>query len=190
MSAVRRIAVALPAILWAVVRLVTSRASPAGRSGPPAEPAPLEPQAVAPGGAVRVARIVLIGLGAVLIGIAGGLLVAQVPSRQWLGLAIWLGAAIVLHDGIFAPLVLVGSRVLRRAGRRLSWAAVAVVQIALVVGAALTFVAFPGIRAQQLGARNPTILVFDYAVNLGLAWAVLGAVTAVVVVLLARRRAR
>jgi hypothetical protein len=143
-----------------------------------------------PSPAVRVARIALVALGVVLLGVAGGALVAGVPARQWGGILLWLAGAVVLHDAVFAPLVLVGSRVLRRIGRRVSWAQVAVVQVALVVGGALTAVAFPGIRSQRLGARNPTVLVFDYALQLGLAWLALGLVTAAVVLVLGLRRRR
>jgi hypothetical protein len=143
-----------------------------------------------PSRSIRVARIVLIAVGAVLVGVAAGALVAGVPVGQWTGILAWLVGAVVLHDAVFAPLVLVGSRVLRRIGARVSWLQIGVVQVALVIGAALTLIAVPGIRAQQLGARNPTILVFDYGLQIGLAWAALGAVTAVVVLAIGLRRRR
>jgi hypothetical protein len=141
-------------------------------------------------GPVRVARLVLIAVGVLLLGVAGGTLVAGVPVGQWPAILLWLAGAVVLHDAVFAPLVLVGSRLLRRAGARVSWPQVAVVQVALVVGAALTLVAIPGIRAQQLGARNPSVLVFPYALHLALAWLAVGVVTAVVVLVIALRRRR
>ena len=135
-----------------------------------------------PSTAVRVARVALVAVGVVLLAVAAAALVAGVPVRQWGGILLWLAGAVVLHDAVFAPLVLVGSRLLRRLGGRVSWLQIAVVQVALVVGAGLTAVAFPGIRAQQLGARNPSVLVFDYGLELALAWAVIGALTALVVV--------
>jgi len=138
--------------------------------------------------AVRVARIALVAVGVVLLGVAAFALVAGVPARQWGGILLWLAGAVVLHDAVFAPLVLLGTRLLRRIGRRTSWAAVAVVQVALVIGAALTAIAFPGIRSQQLGARNSSVLVFDYGLQLALAWLALGVATAVVVLVLSRRR--
>ena len=139
---------------------------------------------------VRAARAVLIAVGVVLTGVGAAVFVAGVPVRQWLGVLLWLAGAVVLHDAVFAPLVLLGTRLLRRAGGRLSWAGVAAVQVALVVGGALTLIAFPGIRSQQLGARNPSVLVFPYGLHLALAWAAIGVVTAVVVVALGLRRAR
>lgn len=140
--------------------------------------------------AVRVARVLLIALGAVLLGVAAGALVAGVPARQWLGILLWLAVAVVLHDAVFAPLVLVGTRLLRRVGARVSWVQVAVVQVALVVGGALTLVAFPGIRSQALGARNPSVLVFPYALHLGLIWAAIAVLTAATVLIIGLRRRR
>lgn len=143
---------------------------------------------------IKVARAILIAFGALLLGVAGAALVAGVPPQQWLGILLWLASAVVLHDAVFAPLVLVGTRLLRRVGARVSWLPIAVVQSALVVGAALTLVAFPGIRSQQVGARSPSVLVFDYATQLGLIWAALGVGTTLLLVGMAmvgrRRRTR
>ena len=139
---------------------------------------------------MRAARIVLVGLGAVLVGVGGGSLVAGVPPRQWLGILLWMGGAVVLHDAVFAPLVLVGSRILRRIGARVSWVQVAIVQVALVVGAALTLIAVPGIASQGLGARNPSVLVFAYAPTLAIAWGAIGVLTAALVVGIGFRRRR
>jgi hypothetical protein len=144
----------------------------------------------APPATVRIARVLLVTVGAVLLGVAAAALVAGVPVRQWTGILLWLAGAVVLHDAVFAPLVLVGSRLLRRLGRRVAWSQIAVVQVALVVGAGLTAVAFPGIRAQQLGARNPSVLVFDYGLQLALAWGVIGVLTALIVIGVGLRRRR
>lgn len=181
MSAALRLVLAVPA---ALVGLLRPASLPARSPISPPEVVEVAPQ---PARGVRIGRLVAIGLGVLLIGVAGGLLTVQVRPQQWPGIVLWLAGAIVLHDGVFAPLVWVGSRVLRRVGARFSWAAVAVVQVALVVGGAITFVAFPGIRALQLGARNPTVLVFDYALHLGIAWLVLGVLTAVIVVAVSLR---
>jgi hypothetical protein len=145
---------------------------------------------VTPARPVRIARIVLIGVGAVLVGVGGGALVAGVPPRQWIGILLWMAGAIVLHDAVFAPLVLIGSRLLRRIGARVSWVQVAVVQVALVVGAALTLIAIPGIAAQRIGARSTSVLVFAYAPTLAVAWAAIGLLTALIVLAIGLRRRR
>jgi hypothetical protein len=137
---------------------------------------------------MRAARIALVVLGGLLLVVAAVALVAGVPVRQWPGILLWLACAVVLHDAVFAPLVLVGTRLLRRAGRRATWARLAVVQVALVVGAALTLVAFPGIRAQAIGARNPSVLVFPYGLHLALLWGGIAVVTAAAVLLIGVRR--
>lgn len=142
----------------------------------------------APSRPIRVARAVLIGVGVLLVGVAGGAFVTGVPIGQWGGVLLWLAGAVVLHDAVFAPLVLVGTRLLRRVGGRVSWRRIAVVQVAVVIGAALSLIALPGIRAQQLGARNPSVLVFDYGLQLALAWLALGVVTAIVELAMGRRR--
>lgn len=140
--------------------------------------------------AVRVARVAFIALGTVLVGVAVAALVAGVPFGQWGAILIWLVCAVLLHDAVFAPLVLVGSRLLHRIGARVSWAQIGVVQVALVIGGAITLVAFPGIRSQSLGTRNPTVLVFPYALHLAVAWAAIGVVTAAVVLVIGARRRR
>jgi len=116
-----------------------------------------------------------IGLGVVgVLGIVAGvvLVVPEVsrPSRA-IGLLVWLAVAVLLHDAVLAPIVVAASIVARRAGRRVGWGAVAIVQVGVVAGLVVTLVALPAIRKQALGVRNPTVLPQDYVVNLGLVWA-------------------
>lgn len=143
-----------------------------------------------PSAAVRRARRLLVGGGVVLLVVAAWLLTVEVSARQWPGILLWLAGAVVLHDAVFAPLVLAGTRLLRRIGRRTSWAAVAVVQVALVIGGAITAIAVPGIRSQQLGAQNPSVLVFPYALHLAVAWAALAVLTAGIVLAISFRHRR
>lgn len=186
MSAVTRVLVAFAALPAA---LADRAQSAADRPAPAAAPADAG-SAPAPARAVRVGRAVLIGLGVLLIAVALGTLVAGVPLGQWSGIGIWLVVALLLHDGLLAPLLLVGARLLRRGSARLPWGALAAVQVAVSVGFCVTLLAIPGIRAQQLGARNPTVLVFDYAAHLAAAWAVVGVAVAAAIVLGRVRRSR
>ena len=119
---------------------------------------------------MRVARTVLI-----LIGTAGllfGLYVLfdTVRITRLPGVALWIGAAIVLHDAVVAPLVFFGGLLLRRAGRRVAGTIVLVVQGAIVVGSIMTLIVVPAMVAQGLTPNNPSILPLDYGRNLALFW--------------------
>jgi hypothetical protein len=125
---------------------------------------------------MRAARGILIALGLALMGVAGLVLLADVPPERYLGIAVWVGAAIVVHDGVVAPITVAAglgaARALDRVGRR----GIAVAQGALFVGATLTAIALPAIIASARGNANPTVLVGSYAFSLVVVWAVLIAV--------------
>ena len=139
---------------------------------------------------MRLARTVLI-----LIGTAGllfGLFVlfdtVSVPRLP--GVALWIGAAIVLHDAVLAPLVFFSGILLRRAGRRVTGTIVLVVQGAIVVGSIMTLVVVPAIVAQSLTPNNPSILPLDYGRNLALFWVAVALVATVWSALLYARSRR
>ena len=137
---------------------------------------------------LRAARAVLIGLGAAVIAVGGAFLVLGVPLGQWGSILLWLAGAVVLHDAVLSPLLLVLLHVLRRVGRRTAaWALVAV-QIALVTGGALALLAVPALRAQALGARNPSVLLLPYAGSLVVAEGIVLVIVAIALV--AGRRVR
>jgi hypothetical protein len=129
---------------------------------------------------MRAARIVLIALG--ILGLAWGayVLVDTVALRRLPGVALWIGAAIVLHDAVIAPLVFGLGVLTRRAGHRVIGGIIVTVQAVIVLGSLMTLIVVPAIVAQGLGPKNPTILPLDYAVNLGLFWLVLAAAGAAV----------
>ncbi|HEV7624317.1 MAG TPA: hypothetical protein VGO26_09280 [Amnibacterium sp.] len=135
---------------------------------------------------MRAARIALVAVGVAGLVVGAALLVTTVRPSGVVGLGVWLVAALVLHDGILAPAAFVGNRVLRGAGARIPPVVLAVLQGAVVVGVVLTLMVLPEIRAKQLGARNPTVLPFDYGLRLGLLWLVLAALTATICVVLLR----
>jgi hypothetical protein len=146
------------------------------------------PRPVAP--AVRAWRAVLVALGAAGLLVGAWLLVTTVTPRGLLGLAVWLAAAVVLHDAILSPVLFGVGWMVRLGGRRVPLAALAVVQGAVVVGAIGSLLLLPAIRAKQIRVRNPTVLPFDYVANLAGMWAVLGVLTilGVGLVLILQRR--
>ncbi|MDY7526704.1 MULTISPECIES: hypothetical protein [unclassified Cryobacterium] len=132
------------------------------------------------GPALRVTRIVLITLG--LAGLAWGayVLFDSVKPARIPGIAIWMGAAIVLHDGVISPLVFFCGILLRRAGHRISGTVILVVQGAIVVGSVMSLIVVPLLIAQSRGTGNPTVLPLDYGVNFAVFWAAVAVVTAAV----------
>ncbi|WP_353815281.1 hypothetical protein [Agromyces sp. SYSU T00266] len=128
---------------------------------------------------MRAARIAVIGVGLGLAAFGGFLVLTEISPSRWLGIMVWVGAAILLHDGVVAPVVVAvglgAARVRARVGDR----GVAVAQGALVVGAVLTAITVPALVASTLGTPNPTILVGSYGIALAVIWAVLLAVAAI-----------
>ncbi|MFE0632210.1 hypothetical protein ACFW3D_35330 [Streptomyces sp. NPDC058864] len=116
-------------------------------------------------------------VGLVLAGVGGYLLVG---AGDVTGVLIRLGGAVVLHDALIAPLVLlIGSTLVRGAAR-------GPVRGALLVGGALTAVALPVLLRPGKPA-NPSVLPLDYPRN----WLVTLLAAAVVAALLpAVRRTR
>ncbi|MRX44067.1 hypothetical protein [Agromyces kandeliae] len=128
---------------------------------------------------MRAARTALVGVGLGLAAFGAFLVLTEIAPSRWLGIAVWVGAAILLHDGVVAPVVVAvglgAARVRTRVGDR----GVAVAQAALVVGAILTAITVPALVASMIGNPNPTILVGSYGVALAVIWAVLLAVAGI-----------
>ncbi|KOG12491.1 hypothetical protein ADK34_32175 [Streptomyces viridochromogenes] len=120
-------------------------------------------------GPVSAVRYALGVLGLLLIGIGGRHLASQPDPYDVL---VWLGGALVLHDGVLAPLVLaVGLLVAAVPARR-------VVRGALVTGGALVLVTLPLLLRPGV-PPNPSALPLPYARNLLLLLAVVTGVTVV-----------
>lgn len=130
---------------------------------------------------MRTARGILIAVGLGLLGVGAVLLLTEVAPPRWPGVAVWVGAAILLHDGVVAPVVVAfglgAARVRDRL--RLGTRGIAVAQGALLVGAILTAITIPALIASTLGNPNPTILVGAYGAALAAIWVVLAAVAAI-----------
>jgi hypothetical protein len=135
-------------------------------------------------------RIAIAALGVVCIGVGVLALVQTVRPTQWLDIAIWLGAALVLHDGVLVPLETALVLGLKAVGRRLPTSALLVIEGGFALGAILTLVVVPEIHAQQLGPKNTTILQGDYALALAIVWIVIAVVVAAGVAALTLRAGR
>ncbi|MFI5797744.1 hypothetical protein [Streptomyces sp. NPDC051677] len=124
----------------------------------------------------------------VLIG-AGGLALMGVGVSLLLGVRdltdvlIWLGGAVVLHDALIAPLVLLVGLAVVRGGVR------GPVRGGLLVAGALTAVALPVLL--RPGPRaNPSVLPLDYSRNWLLLLAAVATVTALALAVRAYGRGR
>jgi hypothetical protein len=115
---------------------------------------------------MRTARIVLVVLGVLVLALGAYTLVTTVRPNRIGGLATWLLGAVVLHDAILSPFVVLVGLGLRRAGRALRPWVLVVVQTAIVLGSVLALVVLPEIAAKHHGAKNPTVVPFDYGVRL------------------------
>ncbi len=86
----------------------------------------------------------------------------------------WLGGAVVVHDGFVAPLVIAVGALAAAAGLRLR----GVPRAALIVAGSLTVIALPPLLRPGRVA-NPTVLPFDYLRNWLLAMAAVALLTVV-----------
>jgi hypothetical protein len=118
------------------------------------------------------------GLAAVGYALFG--LLTNIPPAQLVGVAAWLAAALLVHDGVLVPLTTLAGGGLSRLTHGLRPVQQGIVRGALLVGAVVTLVAAPLIRAQQVlqpagpgSGANDTVLQRDYGQALGLFWLVL-----------------
>jgi hypothetical protein len=138
------------------------------------------PQAAGRG--VRLTRALLVVLGVALIGLGGYVLTETVSPTRYTGLLVWLIGSVIVHDAILAPLVVVAALAVRRTGRRVPAAVIALVQSAVVVGVVMSMIVVPEIVAKAKGPKNDTVLPFDYAGRLSVMWLVIVVLTALAVV--------
>ncbi len=120
-------------------------------------------------------RIALAVPGIALLAFGVFRLLTELEGGDLLALALWLGAAVALHDGLVAPVTvgtgLLLTRVPPRPRRYL--------QGALLVGALITVIAIPLIGREDTQPRSKAILLRDYAGNLTLLLALTAAVALV-----------
>lgn len=145
---------------------------------------------VTPMTAVRRWQIGLIVGGIAVLGIGGITMLNDVAPENYLGILIWFAGALILHDGIAAMAVFGASVVLRKAGRRIPFAVLAILQGALVIAAIFTAIVVPAVIKQSIGTANPTILPLNYGLNLVLFYAALAVLTALTMGIYLAVRAR
>ena len=119
-----------------------------------------------PSRGTTVVRAILIAGGVGLLGLGGLVLLLDVNPARYLGIALWFAGAIIVHDALIAPGVVVAGIVLRRLGRKLPGVVLAIIQGAIVVLAIVTAIVVPEILKKEIGSANPTILPLDYLSNL------------------------
>ncbi|WP_329406215.1 hypothetical protein OG802_01075 [Streptomyces sp. NBC_00704] len=104
---------------------------------------------------MKALRVLLGAVGVALMGV-GAFQLTDV--RDPVGVLVWLGGAVLLHDAVIAPLLLlVGFVLVRRRAR-------GPVRGALLVAGALTAVALP-VLLRPGRTANPSVLPLDYPRN-------------------------
>ncbi|WP_155848622.1 hypothetical protein [Arthrobacter sp. 35W] len=146
------------------------------------------PPATAERGTMWWVRAALGASGTAALGYAVFGFLVHVPLVQLLGLAAWLAAALVVHDGVLVPLTTLAGGGLSRLTYGLRPLQQWIVRASLLIGALMTLVAAPLIRAQQVlqpdgpeSGPNDTVLQGGYAQALGIFWLVLVVAAAVAV---------
>jgi hypothetical protein len=137
----------------------------------------------------RVVRGVLLLGGLALLGFGvQGFLTEPYLDGQRIGVLLWAAGGIVLHDGVWVPLVLlVGALLVRAVPERVRGA----VLVGLLTAAALTVVGLPAAIRENDHNGNATLLPLPYLRNWLLLLGVVGvAVLIAVVFLLLRTRPR
>ncbi|WP_329400574.1 hypothetical protein OHA45_01550 [Streptomyces lydicus] len=129
---------------------------------------------------MSVTRLLTGVAGLALMGVGASLLL-DVPDLT--GVLVWLGGAVVLHDALIAPLVLLIGLMLVRGGAREP------VRGALLVAGALTAVALPVLLRPGKPA-NSSVLPLDYPRNWLLTLVAVATVTALVLAARRTRRSR
>lgn len=124
---------------------------------------------------MKAARWVLGGCGLLLIAV-GGRLLSVLPDP--VGVVVWLGGALVLHDGVIAPLVLAAGMAVAAVPAR------GLVRGALLTAGALVLVTLP-VLLRPGAPPNPSALPLPYGRNLALVLAAV-VVTAVAVAVVPR----
>lgn len=115
---------------------------------------------------IRYWRIGLLIVGIALLGVGGIVLLQEVSPKRYIGILAWFVGALIIHDGIIAPIVFLITIVMRTKLQRVPGVIVAIIQGALVVGAIITLVVVPEIMKKAIGTLSTSILPQNYALHL------------------------
>lgn len=127
--------------------------------------------------------LLLVGIGCIVWGVRS-LDQLDVPLR---GFATWFFGALLLHDAILAPFLVIAGRLLSR-GLAEPWRRA--VQIAAIVGGAVLLFSIPALFGDGRDPRNPSLLPNDYGRNVAFVLAVVAVVSGLVAVRSRQRRNR
>jgi hypothetical protein len=149
---------------------------------------------VRPSATVTRVRVVLGAFGIAMLVLGAVVLLQEVEPTNYVGILIWFVGALVIHDGILAPIIFGISLLMRKAGTRIPFVVLAIVQGALVLAAITTALFLPEAIKKHKGTNSSSILPLDYGTHLVGFYAVLVVVTGVVIaaylVVRAKRRSR
>lgn len=120
---------------------------------------------------MRAVRLSLATVGILVIVLGVVVLFATNRPAKILGLGSWLVLAIVAHDVVVAAITFAVSSGLRRAGRAVPAAVLAIAQGAIVVASVFAIVVLPEAYKKSIGTGNPTVLPLDYLTALLALWA-------------------
>lgn len=184
-NALNAVGFGLLAVFW-VAELLLRR-----RDGVKAAPALLDVDQLTGAAAPKVSRAVprtrlVVGAVGVAVAVYGLIVVLRtVPWATYVGIAIWLVGAVVLHDAVLVPAVSVLRVATHKVGGRLPGPALALLKAGFVVGGVLSLIALPEIWAKRRGPLNPSVLPGSYAQALLVTWLVLAILTVGSVALIA-----
>ena len=125
---------------------------------------------------MRVWRIILAVLGVLVLlyGIIN--LGIHIPAATLVWVAVWLIAAVIIHNGFVSPVVIGVSTLLRRLvpdrGRRY-------LQVALITAVPVTVIALPMIYRQGSQPPSKAMLLQNFTANLGLLLGIIAALSLV-----------
>lgn len=140
---------------------------------------------------VKTWRTALVVIGVLMLLLGAYVLVDTVKPIKIAGLALWFVLALIVHDGIIALVTFGVAFLLRRAGRAIPIAVLAIVQAGLVLCSVFAIIVLPAAYKRSIGTNNPTVLPLDYGLALVTLWVVIVVLTGLTVVgytALARRQ--